>query len=428
MTIRGRRAAAITLSAIVLSGCQSGQVGSDPNDPDQVEVVTWWAAGADQTALYDLVDVFGDQNPGLEFIDASVRDPSGDTARASIAARLEAGNPPDTFQAVAGAGLRDYVADGRLQDLATFYVDNGLDEVFPPDLLETLKIDHVLYSVPSDIHRANVLWSNTAVLEQAGVDPATPPSSLDSWIADLARVRNSGVTYPLALGDASTQLQLFEYVLLADLGSEQYRALWLVGSGWGTGAVEDAIDDYARLLEFSDPAQGARDRGETIDAVVYGTAGYAVMADYAEQSFQGIGYKLGGQYQASPAPGTAGVFDLVADSFTLPVGAAHAEAAAAWLRTVASAEGQQALNVAKGSIPARSDVDDAEFAPYQRTAIASLRADTVVPSLTHGVAADPTWTAAIATAAAEFGRDHRAAKLLGALQAAASAALDSGSP
>src|SRR5215471_9641971 len=96
-----RALAAVTAAALLLTGCSmgGGDAGSDPNNPNQVEAITWWASGTEKTALYDLVDVFKDQNPDLQFIDASVRGAGGDKARTAIAARLEADNPPDTFQA-----------------------------------------------------------------------------------------------------------------------------------------------------------------------------------------------------------------------------------------------------------------------------------------------------------------------------------------
>jgi hypothetical protein len=55
--------------------------GSDPNNPDQVEAITWWTSGTEKTALYDMVAVFKQENPSLEFIDASVSGGGGEKAR-----------------------------------------------------------------------------------------------------------------------------------------------------------------------------------------------------------------------------------------------------------------------------------------------------------------------------------------------------------
>ena len=377
-----------------------------------------------ETAFYDLVAEFEKANPALEFIDASVRGGGGAKARQAIAARLEAGNPPDTFQTAAGAGLSEYVAAGRLQDLTAFYTEHDLPDVYRAALLELLSVDGRIYSVPTGIHRVNVVWANNGVLTDAGIDPTIAPANISAWIADLERVRASGVEYPLALGNDWTQVQLFENVLLADLGAVLYQNLWKSTKNWEGPALRAAIDHYQQLLEFTAPTSGSMEWTEATNAVVEGDAAYVLMADFALTSFQRAGFTAGKQYTAIPTPGTVGVFDFFADSFALPVGAVHDSAARAWLLTVASAEGQKALSIVKGSIPARTDTVAADYPPYQQGAIASLQLDTVVPSLAHGVAASPRWTTAITTAVVKFRGDRKPEALANALIDSAHEAID----
>lgn len=417
--------AAVAAVAMVVTGCSlGGDAGSDPNNPNQVEAITWWASGVEKTALYEMVDVFKKQNPDIQFIDASVRGAGGAKARQSIAARLDSDNPPDTLQAAAGAGLTDYVAAGELQDLTSFYAENKLTDVYRAALLELLTVDGKIYSVPSDIHRVNVLWSDNGLLKDAGIDPGVAPANLDAWIADLNKVRASGVEYPLALGNDLTQMQLFESVLISDLGAVLYQNLWKSTKNWEGASLATAIDHYGQLLDFIDPSTGSQEWNEVVQQVVTHNAAYVVMADYALSSFQRAGFVYGKQYTANPMPGSVGTFDFLADSFTLPVGAVHDKAARAWLLSVSSAEGQKALSLTKGSIPARTDTNAADYPPYQKTAIASLQLDTVVPSIAHGIAASPAWTKAITTAVIKFGGDRHPEALANALIAAAHSALD----
>jgi len=419
--------AALAAVALTLTGCAglTAEAGSDPNNPNQVEVFTWWASGVEKTSYKELVGVFREQNPGIQFIDASVRGSGGVQARAAIAARLESDNPPDSFQAAAGAGLTDYVEAGQIQDLTSWYAANGLSEgVYRAALLDLLSVDGKVYSVPSEIHRVNVVWASTPLLEDAGIDPAALPTTMDAWIADLQKVRDSGVEYPLALGNDWTQVQLFENVLIADLGAVLYQNLWKSTKNWEGERLRTAVDHYAQLLDFVDPGSLDQEWNEATQLVVYGKAAYVVMGDFALTSFQQAGFAYGKQYTAFPTPGTVGVFDFLADSFTLPVGAVHDKAAQAWLLTVSSAEGQKALSLKKGSIPARTDTVAEDYPPYQQTAIASLQLDTVVPSIAHGVAANPTWTKAITTAVVKFGGDGHPEALVNALIAAAHSQLD----
>lgn len=417
--------AAVATVAMLLAGCAgvSSTAGSDPNNPDQVEAITWWTSGTEKTAFYDMVAVFTTKNPELDFIDASVSGGGGAKAHQAIDARLAAQNPPDTFQTPAGAGLSEYVAKGELQDLTQFYAENGLNDVYRAALLELLSVDGKIYSVPIGIHRVNVLWSNNGLLTNAGVDPSVAPANIDAWLADLETVRASGVEYPLALGNDWTQVQLFENVLLADMGAVLYQNLWKSTKNWEGAALRTAIDHYGRLLEYTDPRSGSQEWDEAVDGTIEGDAAYIVMADFAMSAFQRAFGSWGSQFSAVPMPGTVGVYDFLADSFTLPVGAVHDTAARAWLLTVSSAEGQKALSIVKGSIPARTDTVATDYPPYQQAAIASLQLDTVVPSLAHGVAASPAWTKAITNAVVKFAGDGHPEALANALIDAAHNAL-----
>ena len=403
--------AAVAALGLALTGCSAAGSGSDPNNPNQLEAFTWWVAGSEKVGLDALVGEFSTQYPGIEFINASVAGGAGSNAKAALAARLEASNPPDTFQAHAGAELTDYIEAGQLQDLSSFYSANGLTDVFPPTLIDRLTYDGKIYSVPSNIHRANVVWANTAVLTAAGIDPKVAPASIDAWLLDLQKLRDAGVAAPLALGTDWTQLQLFENVLIADLGPEAYSGLWDGTTGWDVRGVQAAVDHYGQLLDFVNPDYGSMEWDVATQLVIDGKAGYNVMGDWAEAAFEQAGLTYGQEYTTFPTPGTAGVFDFLADSFTLPVGAPHEQAAKDWLTTISSADGQKAFNLAKGSIPSRTDTVASDYPAYQQTAIASFAEDTVVSSLAHGAAASTGWSSAISTAVSKFATDRKAEAL-----------------
>jgi glucose/mannose transport system substrate-binding protein len=92
----------------------------------------------------------------------------------------------------------------------------------------------------------------------------------------------------------------------------------------------------------------------------------------------------------APAPGTAGVFNMLSDSFGLPKGAPNRDNAIAWLKVLGSVEGQDAFNPLKGSIPARIDADVKNtklYNAYLQSAAADWAKDKLVGSLAHGAAA-----------------------------------------
>ncbi len=402
--------AALTLALTACSG-GGGGTGDDTDggdggdtgsgDASQVEVFTWWASGSEKLGLDALVEVFNAQHPDIEFINGAVAGGAGSAAKDLLQSRLQAGDPPDTFQAHAGAELTDYINAGQIEDVSDLYDEFELRDAFPADLVDRLTVDGKIYSVPSNIHRANVVWANPTVIEDAGLDPAATYDGLDDWFAALDAVQASGKT-ALSVATTWTQVHLLETVLLADLGAEGYSGLWDGSTDWNGSDVTAALEDFEKLMSYTNTDRDGLDWPDATQQVIDGQAAFNVMGDWAVAAFEDAGLEGGTDFLYFPVPGTDGVFDFLADSFTLPVGAPHPGGAEAWLETVGSLEGQVAFNKAKGSIPARTDADPAEFSEYQQSAIESFGQDTIVSSLAHGAAAPIATLNAVSDAVSKF--------------------------
>ena len=65
----------------------------------QVEVFSWWTGGGEAAGLEAMQKVFAQEYPNIEFINAAVAGGAGTNARAVLATRLQAGDPPDSWQA-----------------------------------------------------------------------------------------------------------------------------------------------------------------------------------------------------------------------------------------------------------------------------------------------------------------------------------------
>ena len=396
--------AALAAATLALSSC-----GSDDDDggdtpaegSDQVEVFTWWASGSEKLGLDAMVSVFDEQHPDVEFINGAVAGGAGSAAKDLLQSRLQTNDPPDTFQAHAGAELSDYIAAGQVEDVSTLYDEFGLTDVFPADLIDRLTVDGQIYSIPSNIHRANVVWANPAVLTEAGLDPEATYATLDDWFPALDAVQATGKT-ALSVATTWTQVHLLETVLLADLGPEAYSGLWDGTTDWSGPEVTAALEDFEKLMSYTNTDRDGLDWPDATQQVMDGQAAYNIMGDWAVAAFEEAGKTAGTDFIYFPVPGTDGVFDFLADSFTLPVGAPHPDGAKAWLETVGSIEGQTAFNKAKGSIPARTDADPSEFSEYQQSAITSFGEDTIVSSLAHGAATPIATLNAISDATSKF--------------------------
>jgi len=366
----------------------------------EVEVFSWWTGGGEAAGLDAMIEVFAEMYPEIEFINAAVAGGAGTNARAVLATRLQAGDAPDSWQGHAGQELiGTYVAADQLEPLNFLYEENGWLDVMPETLIPLISQDGNIYSVPVNIHRANVLWYNPAVLEDNGVEV---PATLDDFFAAMDTLQAAGMDAPLAMGEQWTVMHLMETILLASLGSENYNGLWDGSKSWGDADVADALADFVKVLSYTNSDSASLSWQDASQLVVDGDAAFNIMGDWAEGFFKELGKEPITEFGWAPVPGTAGTFQFLSDSFVLPTGAPHRDAAIAWLTVAGSKEGQDAFNPVKGSIPARSDGNKALYDVYLQSAMEDWAKDVVVGSLTHGVVANDSWKNEIDTALGLF--------------------------
>ncbi|HWM85616.1 MAG TPA: ABC transporter substrate-binding protein [Kofleriaceae bacterium] len=368
----------------------------------QVEVFSWWTGPGEQEGLDAMIADFKSKNPGVEVINAAVSGGAGTNAKAILANRLQAGNPPDSYQRHAGLELADDIKADKLEDLSSMYEEQGWKDKMPKGLLEAITIDGKIYSVPVNIHRANLIWFVPKTLQDLGI--SAPPKDWKEFLTQAAAIKKKGKT-PLAIGPQWTQKHLLETVLLGELGTDKYTGLWNGSTDWKSAEVKAALETYKKVLSFSDIKSAAPDWQPALDRVLDGTAVYTVMGDWAD-AYLGRAKKLayGKDYNVVASPGTAGVYDFLSDSFTLPKGAKNRDAAVKWLIECGSTEGQDLFNPQKGSVPARTDADKAKYKDYLAAALKDWQDPNtkIVGSLAHGVVANNAWSAEIDTALGLF--------------------------
>jgi glucose/mannose transport system substrate-binding protein len=412
-----RRFAALTAAALaaglVATGCGTSDDGGGGDTATDVEVFTWWADGGEAAGLAGLVDQFKADCSQYNFVNGAIAGGAGANAKQVLASRLAQSDPPDTFQAHAGNELTDYINAGQVEDLSEEYAEWGLTDAFPQGLIDNLTVDGKIYSVPANIHRANVLWGNKTVLAGAGI--TSDATTLDAFFADLEKLKTAGVT-PLALGRDWTQLMLFESVLIADLGADDFTGLWDGSTSWDSADVDKAISDFQKLLTYTNTDRDTFDWTDAEKMIMESTAGYQLMGDWEAADLDAKGFT---DYSYSVFPGNTGVFQWLADSFVLPVGAANPEGTKCWLKTVGSAEGQKAFNTKKGSIPARTDAVASDYPEYQQSAIADWGSLDQAPSCAHGSACSQGYQGALNSAMGKFSSDGDVAALKAALVDAA---------
>jgi glucose/mannose transport system substrate-binding protein len=397
--------------------------GTDASQACQLSVFSWWTGGGEAAGLDRLIKIWNKNNPDCPFKNETVAGGAGTNAKAVLAQRLAAGNPPDSFQGHAGAELRDYIKAGQVLPVDFIYKAAGFGKVMPASLISQIRYNGRLYSVPVNIHRANVLWFKPSVLRANGI---AVPRTWAQFIAALRKAEDAGLT-PLAMGEQWTAKHLLETVMIGTLGPRGWAALWRPGSAskWSAKNVTNSLNRYNTVLGYTNSDAGSLTWQEAGKLVADGKAVFNVMGDWQDGYFSGtkaggnLALKPGTGYGWAPVPGTANVYDWLSDSFTLPKGAPHRAAAVKWLTFLGSRLAQDTFNPVKGSIPARKDARTGLYNAYLKSALRDWKSDALAGSLAHGVVASNAWNADIDTALGLFLQSKNVARFQAALVAAA---------
>jgi glucose/mannose transport system substrate-binding protein len=387
----------------------------------QLQVFSWWTGGGEAAGLTKLIGIWNKNNPSCKFKNETVAGGAGTNAKAVLAQRLAAKKPPDSFQGHAGAELRDYIKANQVEPINFIYAKYGFAKIMPKGLINQITYNGKLYSVPVNIHRANILWYNPAVLKKAGISAA--PTTWTQFIAALKKAKAAGVI-PLSLGEQWTQQHLLETTMISTIGPARWAALWTGKGDWSNKGVTLGLNRFKTLLTYTNSDAGSLTWQDAGKLVADGKAAFNVMGDWQDGYFSGT--KAGGNLALKPktgygwtaVPGSNGVYVWLSDSFTLPKSAPHRAAAIKWLGFLGSKRAQDTFNPVKGSIPARQDANPKLYGPYLKWALAQWRTDRLAGSLTHGVVAPTAWATDIGTALGLFLQNKDVAKFQTALKQA----------
>ncbi len=398
-TKTGRWGAFIAAAAIGTASFSGAVVSAQ--DAGQLEIFSYWTAGGEADGLNAIEEVFSAAHPDIEIINAVIAGGAGTNANAVLATRMQGGDPPDTFQIHGGAELIDnWVKTDFMQPIGGLYDDLGLSELFPAGIIDLVSYEGEPYAVPVNVHRNGVLWYNQDIFDQYGL---TAPTTWDEFFAAADTLQAADVA-PLALGDKDgwTALNLFEQILLSQLGAEDYRGLWAGEIPWTDERVTAALDTMSRVLDYVNEDHSTLTWDQAAGKLVDGSAAMNVMGDWAKGYFTANGWVPGEDFGWAPVPGAEGTFTVVTDTFALPQGVKDQDNAMLWLETLASVEGQDAFNPLKGSIPARVDADRSKYDAYSTAAMDSFASDELVPSQANGPATIPAFLQPITDAISVF--------------------------
>jgi glucose/mannose transport system substrate-binding protein len=416
----------LPIVALVLAACgtagqsQSPGASGGTSGKQDVEIFSWWTTGGEATGLQKLMDKFNADNPDLHVFNQAVAGGAGANAQAVLKTRMLGGDPPDSFQVHMGHELIDtWVTTDYMVNLDDLYEANGWKDQFPQGVLDIVSFDGHYWSVPVNIHRANVLWYNKKAFEANGLQP---PTTWDEFKTAADKLKAAGIT-PLALGDkeAFASGQLFETILIGTLGADGYSGLWTGKTDWAGADVTQALETFKMALGYINDDHASLTWDQANDLIISGKAAMTVMGDWIDGDY--IAKKFT-DYGWAPVPGNDGIYDALSDTFGLPKNSKHPEATKKFLTLLGSAEAQDIFNPLKGSIPANTTAGnppagEKQYDDYLKSAQADWKTDTIVPSLEHGAAAKPSWVSAFSQAVVEFVTNQDVAATQAALVQAA---------
>nr|WP_311043731.1 ABC transporter substrate-binding protein [Rhizobium lentis] len=375
----------LSFKTLAVTAALSASVSGHAFAAESVEVLHWWTSGGEAAAVGVLKDDL--QKKGVSWQDMPVAGGGGEAATTTLKARVAAGNPPTAAQLL-GMAVNEWSEQGLLGDLTSVAQKEGWDKVVPDQIKHFAVHGGKWQAVPVNIHRPNWLWINAKVFKDNGLEP---PKTWDEFNAVAEKLKAKGIT-PLAHGGQPWQdTTIFDDVVLGLGGPIFYKEaiIELDETALGSDTMVKVFDQMRKIRGYVDPNFSGRDWNLATGMVLKGDAAMQLMGDWAKGEIVKAGMKPGVDILCVTAPGTEGSFLFNTDFLAMfPVGADKVDAQTKLASSVMSPEFQQAFNLVKGSIPARSDVPGDKFDACAQKSMADLKtaekAGILMGSLAHG--------------------------------------------
>lgn len=370
---------------------------------DTVEVIHWWTSGGEAAALNVLKENL--EAEGVSWEDSAVAGGGGDNARTVLQARVAAGDAPTSMQML-GLVIQDYASDGILGNLNDLAAEEGWDDVVPPALQAFMKYEGDWVAAPVNMHSTNWVWVNAELFEQVGGEI---PTNFTAFMNLAAQFEAAGVT-PLAHGGQAWQeATMFDGAVLSAGGPDFYRSAFidLDLEALGSDTMVEAFDQMRALRGMVDENFSGRDWNLASAMVINGEAGMQIMGDWAKGEFLNAGLVAGEDFICFRYPGTQGGVTFNSDAFAMfDVGEEGAAAQGVLAANILDPGFQEAFNLVKGSVPARTDVAPDNFDACGQKGMLDVVEATengaLLGSMAHGHAAPEAVKGAIYDVVTEF--------------------------
>ncbi|MER9004157.1 ABC transporter substrate-binding protein [Mesorhizobium sp. M0862] len=366
-----------------------------------------WATGSDAQAIAKLGEMFTAK--GGKWEQTSIAGHTANTL-AKLRADVIAGNAPPAVQ-LKGPEIAEWNETGMTADLDELAASEGWEKVVAPELLPVMKPTGKWVAAPMNIHRINWLWASPKVMQAAGV--AEMPKTWAEFNAACDKIVATGkicISHSTADWTDSTVFEVVLYGQDIDL----YRKAFVEGdveSMRSPGMVKAFTQMRLMTSKYMDPGMVGRDWDSMSALVGKGDAAFHIMGDWTIGLLTAAGFKEGTDYVCAQAPTDWGKpgFILNSDSvvFFKQKDQDYIDGQKLLASLILSPDFQTVFNQAKGSIPARLDIDLSKgFNPCQQLSQkdlhASIKDGTLVRSMAHNMTIPQKMRGAIMDSITEF--------------------------
>ena len=383
------RFASLAVAVVPLTlGLLSARALADTKVVPKTNLLNQWSEGSDAAAIAKLGDMF--KAAGGQWEATSIAGHTANTL-AKLRADVVSGNPPPAVQ-LKGPEIAEWNATGKTMNLDAIAKEEGWDKSVAPELLPVMKPKGSWVAVPMNIHRINWMWGGKKALDKAGI--TTMPATWAEFNADCEKLKAAGLI-PIAHGSADwTDATTFEIVVYG-MDMDLFKKAFVEGSSdaMRSDGMVKCFEQFRKMINYMDPGISARTWDAAANMMLTGQAGFFFMGDWSIGTFNAGGFKEGVDYVCSQAPEDNGKtgFILNSDSvvFFQQKDKDYLAGSKLLAHLIMSKDFQIIFNKAKGSIPARLDVDLTGFNPCQikcqKDLEEAIKEGTLVRSFAHNM-------------------------------------------
>ncbi|MBV9878161.1 MAG: carbohydrate ABC transporter substrate-binding protein [Verrucomicrobia bacterium] len=379
------RFASLAVAVVPITlGLLSARAQAEP----KTNLLNQWSEGSDAAAIAKLGEMFTEA--GGKWEATSIAGHTANTL-AKLRADVVSGNPPPAVQ-LKGPEIAEWNATGKTLNLDEIAKSEGWDKTVAPELLPVMKPKGSWVAVPMNIHRINWMWGGKKALDQAGI--TSMPATWAEFNADCDKLKAAGLI-PIAHGSADwTDATTFEIVVYG-MDMDLFKKAFVEGDSatMRSDGMVKCFEQFRKMINNMDPGISARTWDAAANMMLTGKAGFFFMGDWSIGTFNAGGFKEGVDYLCSQAPEDNGKtgFILNSDSvvFFQQKDKDYLAGSKLLAHLIMSKDFQVIFNKAKGSIPARLDIDLTGFNPCQikcqKDLEEAIKEGTLVRSFAHNM-------------------------------------------